>query len=88
MERHKVIGDLTDYSYESLAEGYFGVRTSSVEIETRIDRLEELLKRQDELNIVEKDELRRLREDFESLPELIAPSLKSKYYEIIRIYHK
>ncbi len=88
MERHKVIGDLTDYSYESLAEGYFGVRTSSVEIETRIDRLEELLKRQDELNIVEKDELRRLMEDFESLPELIAPSLKSKYYEIIRIYHK
>lgn len=38
MERQEVIGDLTDYSYESLAEGYFGVKTSSVEIEVRLDR--------------------------------------------------
>ncbi len=88
MERHKVIGDLTDYSYESLAEGYFGVTTSSVEIETRMDRLEELLKRKDELDVAEKDELNRLQGDFERLPELIAPSLKSKYYEITRKYQK
>ena len=88
MERHEVIGDLTDYSYESLAEGYFGVTTSSVEIETRIDRLEDLLKRKDQLDVAEKDELNRLQGDFERLPELIAPSLKSKYYEITRKYQK
>lgn len=86
MERHEVIGDLTDYSYESLAEGYFGVRTSSVEIETRLARLEDLLGREESLDIAEKDELGRLIEDFEQLSELIAPSLKSKYYEIIRKY--
>lgn len=88
MERHEVIGDLTDYSYESLAEGYFGVTTSSVEIETRMDRLEELLKRKDVLDVVEKDELKRLQSDFDRLPELIAPSLKSKYYEITRKYQQ
>lgn len=86
MERHEVIDDLTDYSYESLAEGYFGVTTSSVEIETRMERLEELLKHKDELNVAEKDDLSRLQRDFESLPELVAPSLKSKYYEIMRKY--
>lgn len=88
MERHEVIGDLTDYSYESLAEGYFGVTTSSVEIETRMERLEELLKRKNELDVAEKDELNRLNSDFESLSELIAPSLKSKYYEISRKYQQ
>lgn len=86
MERHEVIGDLTDYSYESLAEGYFGVNSNSVEIETRIMRLEELLKRKNGLDIAEMDELVRLQADFEQLPELIAPSLKSKYYEITRRY--
>ena len=85
LERHEVIGDLTNYSYESLAEGYFGVKTSSVEIEVRLDRFEELL-RKNHLDIAEADELKRLQADFESLPELVAPSLKGKYYEITRKY--
>lgn len=88
MERHEVIDNLTDYSYESLAEGYFGVTTSSVEIETRINRLEDLLMRKKELDVAEKDELSRLQGEFERLPELIAPSLKSKYYEITRKYQQ
>ena len=62
--------------------------TSSVEIETRMERLEELLKRKNELDVAEKDELNRLNSDFESLSELIAPSLKSKYYEISRKYQQ
>jgi predicted ATP-binding protein involved in virulence len=85
LERHEVIGDLTNYSYESLAEGYFGVKTNSVEIEVRLDRFEELL-RKNHLDIAEADELKRLQADFESLPELVAPSLKGKYYEITRKY--
>lgn len=88
MERHEVIGDLTDYSYESLAEGYFGVKTNSVEIEVRLERLEELLKKDGELDVAEKDELNRLQSDFEKLPELVAPSLKGKYFEITRKYQR
>lgn len=86
MERHEVIKDLTAYSYESLAEGYFGVKSHSVEIEVRMERLEELLKRQGKLNVSERDELRRLQSDFDRLPELVAPSLKAKYYEVVRKY--
>ena len=88
MERHEVIGDLTDYSYEALAEGYFGVKTNSVEIEVRLERLEELLKQGNALNLAEKDELKRLRADFENLSELVAPSMKGKYYEISRKYQQ
>lgn len=88
MERHEVIGDLTDYSYESLAEGYFGVKTNSVEIEVRLERLEELLKKDGELDVAEKDELNRLQSDFDKLPELVAPSLKGKYFEITRKYQR
>ena len=88
MERHEVIGDLTDYSYESLAEGYFGVKTNSVEIEVRLERLEELLKKGGDLDVAEKDELTRLQSDFEKLPELVAPSLKGKYFEITRKYQR
>lgn len=82
MGRHEVIGDLTDYSYESLAEGYFGVKTNSVEIEVRLERLEELLKKGGGLDVSDKDELNRLKSDFEKLPELVAPSLKGKYFEM------
>ena len=86
MECHEVIDDLTDYSYESLAEGYFGVQTHSVEIEVRLERLTDLLSRSRQLSISEQDELRRLQNDFEALPELVAPSLKAKYYEVVRRY--
>ena len=87
MERHEIIGDLTDYSYESLAEGYFGVRSNSVEIEVRLERLADLLRRKDGLGISEQDELRRLQSEFEGLPELVAPSLKAKYFEVVRKYN-
>ena len=39
-----------DYSYEALAEGYFGVRTDSSEIQMRLQRMEELI-RSDRLSI-------------------------------------
>ena len=70
-----------------MAEGYFGVKTNSVEIEVRLERLEELLKKEN-LDVAEKDELNRLQSDFERLPELVAPSLKGKYYEITRKYQR
>ena len=43
LEHREPIEDLTDYSYEALAEGYFGVRTDSSEIQMRLQRLEEFV---------------------------------------------
>ena len=56
LEHREPIEDLTDYSYEALAEGYFGVRTDSSEIQMRLQRMEELI-RSDQLSISDKSEL-------------------------------
>ena len=46
LEHQEIIEDLTEYSYESLAEGYFGVKTASSYMGMQLSRLEELLKKE------------------------------------------
>ena len=46
LEQQEIIEDLTEYSYESLAEGYFGVKTASSYMGMQLGRLEELLKKE------------------------------------------
>ena len=46
LEHQEIIEDLTEYSYESLAEGYFGVKTASSYMGMQLGRLEELLKKE------------------------------------------
>ena len=76
LEHREPIEDLTDYSYEALAEGYFGVRTDSSEIQMRLQRMEELI-RSDRLSISDKSE-------FQKIPEAVAPAVKAKYYDLKR----
>lgn len=45
LEHRSPIEDLTEYSYESLAEGYFGVRTDSSYMEMRLESLKQLLEK-------------------------------------------
>lgn len=45
LEQREIIDELTEYSYESLAEGYFGVKTNSSYMEMRLNSLEDLLKK-------------------------------------------
>lgn len=83
LEHRKPIEDLTDYSYEALAEGYFGVRTESSEIQMRLRRMEELI-RAERLSISDKSELGMSLDDFDKIPEAVAPAIKAKYYELKR----
>lgn len=46
LEHREIIEELTEYSYESLAEGYFGVKTNSSYMEMRLNSLEDLLKKE------------------------------------------
>ena len=83
LEHREPIEDLTDYSYEALAEGYFGVRTDSSEIQMRLQRMEELI-RSDRLSISDKSELEMYLQDFDKIPEAVAPAIKAKYYDLKR----
>lgn len=83
LEHREPIEDLTDYSYEALAEGYFGVRTESSEIQMRLQRMEELI-RANSLSVSDKSELNMYFDDFDKIPEAVAPAIKAKYYDLKR----
>jgi hypothetical protein len=81
LERREPIEDLTAYSYESLAEGYFGVKTDSSDIQLRLGRLNDLIDK-DGLTASEEIEMKELIDDFDKIPEAVAPSIKAAYYQM------
>lgn len=81
LEHQEIIEDLTEYSYESLAEGYFGVKTASSYIGMQLGRLEELLKKE-MLSLSEKTELKDLICDFDKIPEVVSPKIIGRYLQL------
>lgn len=81
LEHQEIIEDLTEYSYESLAEGYFGVKTASSYMGMQLNRLEELLKKE-VLSLSEKTELKDLICDFDKIPEVVSPKIKGRYLQL------
>ncbi len=83
LEQRHSIDDLTDYSYEALAEGYFGVRTESSDIQIRLERFRDLVFQED---LDEKDKVERdnLIADFEKIPEAVAPTIIAEFFAIKR----
>lgn len=86
LERRESIEDLTEYSYEALAEGYFGVSTDSSEIQMRLQQLESLIQKE-KLSVSEEKELEMYLKDFENIPEVLAPNVKARFYELKRIWN-
>ena len=85
LEHQEIIEDLTESSYESLAEGYFGVKTDSSYIEMQLNRLKELLEKEN-LSSSEKSELKHLNSDFEKVPEIVSPVIKGSYLQLKNQY--
>ena len=85
LERQKVIEDLTAYPYESLAEGYFEVETDSSYIKMQLNRLKELLEKEN-LSSSEKSELKHLNNDFDKIPEVVSPEIKGDYLQLKNEY--
>ena len=81
LEHQEIIEDLTEYSYESLAEGYFGVKTASSYMGMQLGRLEELLKKE-MLPLSEKTELKDLICDFDKIPEVVSPKIIGRYLQL------
>ena len=81
LEHREVLSDLTEYSYESLAEGYFGVKTPSSYTEMQLNRLKGLLEKAD-WSEADKLEVKRLTTDFEKIPEAISPLIVGGYRQL------
>ena len=85
LERREVIDELTQYSYEALAEGYFGVRTESSYMEMQLNTLKELLAKEN-LTMTDKQTIKLLSNDFEKIPESISPSIVGNYLQLKNQY--
>ena len=82
--RHEVISDLTDYSYDALAEGYFGVELASGKLLESVARFEELSQKSS-LSLLEKDELKNIERDLDKVPDAVAPTIKERYYAALAV---
>jgi predicted ATPase len=80
LEHQKPVNNLAQYSYESLAEGYFGVTAISSDIQHRLNIIKELLDKED-LSVSEKATLRNYLKDFDNIPEAVSPSLIGEYLQ-------
>lgn len=81
LENREVINELTQYSYEALAEGYFGVSSMSSYMQMQLDKLEDILKK-DVLSDLDKSELKYLITDLEKVPESVSPNLVGAFTDI------
>jgi hypothetical protein len=81
LEHQEAIEDLTDYSYSSLAEGYFGVRSESNTVRTRLDELTMLLSKE-KLSSSEQVSVKILVEELDKIPEPASPSVVGEYVQL------
>lgn len=82
LEHRKVLDDLTEYSYESLAEGYFGVRTPSSYAEMQLETLKSLLKKELWTD-ADKVEIRQLKSEFEKISETASPMIVGGFRQMM-----
>ena len=90
LEHREVIDELTQYSYEALAEGYFGVSSESSYLEMQLATLGSLLQKK-ELSDADKSTIRYLIIDLDKVSESVSPNivgaylgLKNKYAPVIK----
>lgn len=81
LEHKETITNLTEYSYESLAEGYFGVRTDSSYMVMQLNTLKTLLGKET-LTLSEKVEVKNLMTDFDKIPEPASPIIVGEYLQL------
>jgi predicted ATP-binding protein involved in virulence len=81
LEKREKLEDLTEYSYEALAEGYFGVKSESSYLQIRFDKFKELADKET-VTDGEKAELQELIKEFDDVSEVISPQIKADYLNI------
>lgn len=82
LEHRKVLDNLTEYFYESLAEGYFGVRTPSSYAEMQLETLKSLLEKELWTD-ADKVEIRQLKSEFEKISETASPMIVGGFRQMM-----
>lgn len=88
LENKEPITNLTEYSYQALTEGYFGVSTDSDYARQRYEELQMLLQK-DALSEAERQTAKQIIEDYRKIPEATSPELVGAYRQLeIKYYDK
>jgi predicted ATP-binding protein involved in virulence len=87
LEKKERLEDLTEYSYEALAEGYFEVKTESNFLQAKLDRYKELAQKSHR-DTAENIELEELDKEFYELNESLAPQNVIGSYRQIKLTSK
>lgn len=82
LENRQPLFGLTDYPFDSLAEGYFGVANESGYIQDKLNLMDDLLKK-DTLRDSQKNDLKCMIEDFKRIPVALAPAVVGQYQTIL-----
>ena len=85
LEHRTMLTDLEEYSYESLAEGYFGVDTESNYAKIQLKKFKELLEKQ-EPSALDKIAIKQFADDFDKIPEAISPIIVGQYRQLANTY--
>lgn len=85
LEHRQMLEDLSDYSYEALAEGYFGVTTESSTVEMRLNKLKTLLEMK-EWTPSEMNYIRQLMTELDKISEAVSPDFVGAYRQLLLKY--
>ncbi len=85
LENRKPITELSEYSYEALAEGYFGVSSESSYIYAQLEELKRILEK-DDLNAADKIIIKERIEDFKDVTEITSPAVKGEFQQLMITY--
>ena len=85
MEHQEPISNLTEYSYQALTEGYFGVSSDSDYIKARLEQLCELLAKE-QLSDDETETAKQIIADFRNMPEAASPAIIGSFNNLLVDY--
>lgn len=82
MEHRETIVNLSDYSYQALTEGYFGVSSDSDYIKARLEQLHGLLAKE-QLTDDETETVKQIIVDFRNMPEAASPAITGRFNSLL-----
>lgn len=85
MEHRETIVNLSDYSYQALTEGYFGVSSDSDYIKARLEQLRELLAKE-QLTDDETETTKQIIADFRNMSEAASPAITGHFNSLLVDY--
>ncbi len=82
LERREAVDDLPRYSFETLAEGYFGAKTESGYLVMLLEEFRQIMSKPLPLAATQRNRLRQLYDYFTDIPSAVSPSVMGEFQQL------